>query len=572
MSHHQMCFRASWQRLLIWSSLPAMLLLVLLAVVHWPAALQAQSSTPTPGNRAAVFPRLIKRLPLAGEGERLRDFRRNPISGDLYVTDTGGQLYIVDGETLSVTATLPAGGDLALDPLNDRLYVYPSYDYFEDEGEIAVTVVDTARREIAGRLAGPRFVSLDPDHGRLFTGRPYSSDPTYNPVPVQIYDADSLELLDELPYYGIPLYNPRRDDLVVVARTALVVDLETYTVTHDLAPELAESPCPDCVGNDVAERAYFFGDANLLALEMHRIATGAGAGNYPEPRFFDATSLRPITDTLSMPIWRASCSSQPHLLWPIDGRRYINDYYSRYVFYWNLRVEDLAGNELAFRDGLYASFINPTTRQMLIDNGYVLALPSLLPVGQFYSFCWLDYDPESGLFFGRDGGDLLIMAERGGEPLPPAPTQEQPLPNRYVTEILPSPGYAEDGTLYVATGAQLYRSRDRGQSWARLRGGLPEYPEVQLDFAISPAFGEDQTLFAAGYARTYHGEGVLRSQDGGDTWTPLWDGLSYLRMGQVSISPRYAEDGQVAASGEFARIGSRFTPSMTGAAVYTSTN
>jgi hypothetical protein len=134
---------------------------------------------------------------------------------------------------------------------------------------------------------------------------------------------------------------------------------------------------------------------------------------------------------------------------------------------------------------------------------------------------------------------------------------------------LPSPAYDEDGTLFVLVNSnRVYRTQDRGASWERLRGGLPEAKDTQLSLAVSPAFGEDHTLFAGGYIYTYQGEGVLRSEDGGDTWKPLWDGMEYLRVEAVSVSPDFAQDGQVAAYSVFGRI----SPWVSGSAIYSSTD
>jgi photosystem II stability/assembly factor-like uncharacterized protein len=118
-----------------------------------------------------------------------------------------------------------------------------------------------------------------------------------------------------------------------------------------------------------------------------------------------------------------------------------------------------------------------------------------------------------------------------------------------VSALYVSPAYARDQTLLATVGGKLCRSTDGGQSWVRLRGGLPELGEYvpTVHVAFSPAFGEDHTLFYSAFLGETHGEGVYRSTDGGETWQPSSDGLYDLRIHRVVPSPRYAVDATVLA-------------------------
>jgi photosystem II stability/assembly factor-like uncharacterized protein len=90
--------------------------------------------------------------------------------------------------------------------------------------------------------------------------------------------------------------------------------------------------------------------------------------------------------------------------------------------------------------------------------------------------------------------------------------------------------------------SRLYRSTDGGGTWEEVRGGLPGAPN-DLTSAL------DGTLYAALVPIAWQaetndaswGEGVYRSEDGGDTWTPLSQGLAHLRISRIHVG----DDGMV---------------------------
>ncbi len=72
-----------------------------------------------------------------------------------------------------------------------------------------------------------------------------------------------------------------------------------------------------------------------------------------------------------------------------------------------------------------------------------------------------------------------------------------------------SPDFARDGICFAACGSGLYRSRDGGESWRKLRTSSEL---VTTAVAVSPAFAQDRSVFAAVKG------GILRSSDAGETW------------------------------------------------------
>ncbi len=346
-----------------------------------------------------------------------------------------------------------------------------------------------------------------------------------------------------------------------------MADPDRRVVTKDLLPELAKQPFRWCNSCNIAEAAYIFPQDNLLALDVIPNAIGAGAGYYPPPRFFDATTLTELANPASQPVMQDSCSSDRALLPPIQGRIYRQVYYARYVLFRNLNVYDLQGHLITWRDGLYASFIDPNTGQAITSNGYVLDLSTLLPVGSAPTFCLLA--AYGGRIYGADGSDLVVLEDKGGQPIASLPAQPESLPARPLSKILVSPNYAVDKTLFVLFEDNiLYRSRDGGLSWSHVRGGLPADHALTLALVMSPDYANDQTLFAGGFVREYQGEGVWRSTDGGDTWQALWNGLPFLRVYQIAVSPKFAADKTLLAYSRFTRI----KPWSSGVAMFRSTD
>ncbi len=233
--------------------------------------------------------------------------------------------------------------------------------------------------------------------------------------------------------------------------------------------------------------------------------------------------------------------------------------------YNNLFLTDLQGNKRVARDGLWLSFVNPLTGvgylQPSAQNSYVLDIGTLSPVGMMDSICIFAQDGADGRLYATDAArQALVVLESTGGPSKLPPAQPDSVEGKQVTQIVISPDFAADATLYLVawtldeTGGQaILRSTDGGQSFTRL-GGLPNGDELALTMAISPDFAADGTLFAGGARRELMGEGVWKSTDGGDTWVPVWDGLEHLRVNRIAVSPEYSKDATVLAWAPYTRL------------------
>jgi photosystem II stability/assembly factor-like uncharacterized protein len=93
-------------------------------------------------------------------------------------------------------------------------------------------------------------------------------------------------------------------------------------------------------------------------------------------------------------------------------------------------------------------------------------------------------------------------------------------------EIAFSPGFKEDGTIYLYSGyAGLFRSTDHGGTWQRISRRLPLPPPFVADFHLAAAsMDEAYVLLATGESDPVLGQPartLYRTRDGGKSWEAL---------------------------------------------------
>jgi photosystem II stability/assembly factor-like uncharacterized protein/DNA-binding beta-propeller fold protein YncE/predicted small lipoprotein YifL len=194
---------------------------------------------------------------------------------------------------------------------------------------------------------------------------------------------------------------------------------------------------------------------------------------------------------------------------------------------------ELAGayGQLAYdppHDRLYA--VQDGALQVL--NGDLALLAEISLPGKFDL---LTFDPPGQrLYLKGADGNLLVVATGGGQLEPPPPvvsTSDQPQVQRLLV--------APDGTLFRVYDWRLYRSDDGGQAWHLLGQGLPGRAVAAL--AISPNYEKDHTLLV-GLGAMGRAGGLYRSTDGGDTWHPTTRDLTDIGISEILFSPTFDRD------------------------------
>jgi len=114
-----------------------------------------------------------------------------------------------------------------------------------------------------------------------------------------------------------------------------------------------------------------------------------------------------------------------------------------------------------------------------------------------------------------------------------APYAVAHVPHDAVTDLVLSPAYSSDRTVFAIVRSNLLRSTDGGKNWRLLTRGLESVP---TSLQVSPDFTRDGSLFAGSE------RGVYRSRDSGVNWQACNRGLPKQRgIALLAISPRFAE-------------------------------
>ena len=483
-------------------------------------------------------------------GVELTDLVIDQGRGRIYVNDTAAHLYEL-GAANPMSGKLPlrrsvvaGAGEMTLYPAAKLLLVAQA-----GGDASSVCVVDLDTLQVTRVITGGDQVALDMRRGRAIVGSRVS---TYPPMQGenQVWDLADGELIRTIPQGGPPAYSPVRDEVYVAGYSCQAYNAETLEYVASLTPDIDAQSCKGCTGQPAVVDVSVHPEFDVLALHMVTTSAGKGPGLLPSPRFFSLDTLEPVTYTLTF----LSTPGGRNLLWPpAEGRVYENLLYSRYVAEANVVVRDIRGGEVvSWRDGLALEMLTPDgrlgfarrdTRWLALDTR------TWVPLGYTTRYAIHSYDREPDLLYALEGSKLYVLLPRWGRPTKTSgPSRQEIL--RSVRTVHVSPGYGSDETLFVVSEEAVYRSRTGGEMWERLDGGLPrvQYPAgAHLVAAVSPDYPRDHTLFVGGWGSGGEGYGVWRSTDSGDTWKPLWRGLTHLNVERVVLSQDYAEDGTLLA-------------------------
>jgi photosystem II stability/assembly factor-like uncharacterized protein len=129
---------------------------------------------------------------------------------------------------------------------------------------------------------------------------------------------------------------------------------------------------------------------------------------------------------------------------------------------------------------------------------------------------------EDGVFCSTDGGAHWAAWNFG-------------LLDLNMLSLAASPDFAVDETVFAGTGTGLFRSTNGGRAWREAQ--LPIDYDAILSLTISPDFARDGLIFAG-----TENNGLLRSEDQGDTWVRWAEGAFQGPVNGILFSPRYPGD------------------------------
>jgi len=108
-----------------------------------------------------------------------------------------------------------------------------------------------------------------------------------------------------------------------------------------------------------------------------------------------------------------------------------------------------------------------------------------------------------------------------------------------IFDIVLSPNFGADQTVFATTYDGVYRSTDGGLTWYSV--GLSE---VFLALSVSPNYSSDGTLLASiglGDYDGYTADGIYKSTDRGEHWVKKSQGLTDPNVDEIAFTPNFAD-------------------------------
>ncbi|HEY9771474.1 MAG TPA: YCF48-related protein [Coleofasciculaceae cyanobacterium] len=106
-------------------------------------------------------------------------------------------------------------------------------------------------------------------------------------------------------------------------------------------------------------------------------------------------------------------------------------------------------------------------------------------------------------------------------------------PHDDILAVEVSPNYQQDRTLFINVRGNILRSQDGGDSWQTIVNGLDHQHELS---ALDIAAQSPKILFLASL-----GDGIYKTENGGDSWNKVNQGLATLSFDLVAIAPDLAD-------------------------------
>lgn len=143
----------------------------------------------------------------------------------------------------------------------------------------------------------------------------------------------------------------------------------------------------------------------------------------------------------------------------------------------------------------------------------------------------------TGVYKTTDGGTSWSAVNNG-------------IDDRRVLSLAISPSYATDKAVFagVAGSGGVYKSTDGGLNWRKVYYRAAPYSNVDSigSLVVSPNYATDQTVFAG--KSFYNGSMLLKSTDGGESWSAAGNGISGSSVRSLAISAAFATDRTIFAA------------------------
>ncbi len=156
-----------------------------------------------------------------------------------------------------------------------------------------------------------------------------------------------------------------------------------------------------------------------------------------------------------------------------------------------------------------------------------------------------NFSSDQTVFVGTENGGIFKSADKGSS------FQEinKGLADKLIRSLVIVENSDNNFTLVASTANEgVFQSTDGGNTWTKTSQGLTKDTQADeegfkqphfSDLAISPSFGNDQTMFLGGF------NGLFKSTDGGQLWQEI-ETLSSRTIISMAVSPNYQNDSTLA--------------------------
>jgi photosystem II stability/assembly factor-like uncharacterized protein len=164
-------------------------------------------------------------------------------------------------------------------------------------------------------------------------------------------------------------------------------------------------------------------------------------------------------------------------------------------------------------------------------------------------FTFRDPTDKNTVYYEHQYGELRRKNMKTGktERIKPKSPDKKPLRFAWMTPYFPS--HFDGSTLYYAAN-RVFKSNDRGDSWKIISGDLADGVDTpNLRYKAITTLVESKLKRGLLFAGTDNGY-LFRTDDDGDSWKPISEGLPQLEFTRVATSPHHKETVYAALSGK----------------------